>query len=705
MPWKVEVNFLFISSDKGNKRRAKATPSTSKLRISKTAYVAVARSIRSLMWRNPGGELECLQCGKTFAHEKSLSRHCRTHTEEDGSVECPTCGKLFTRDDHLRRHRKKIHGEDIPPARYESQTPSGQRREYDCSLCDVRLPKKALEEHVASVHPDVPMPWKCAHPGCDRAFGTFTELSRHRPNHYERKREKCEVCNQEFRSGYHLKRHQVSIHHVRNDKEVEDDVSSASEEDGTCEMENITDEQGNILITVKKGKNGRKCPECKKRFSTNEKIREHLILHGIGERFKCDLCGREFNHSRSKQRHMALHSEDNPYRCSMEGCDKFFTRKDHLLKHLLSVHGLENKEAAIAAFNSSTKKKSSVRAPVSKEVQCPHCDKIVKRERLRLHMVIHTGERRHICDLCGQKFGLRTTLLTHIQCVHQGVRRYTCTYCGQAFKRSNHLKDHEKLHTDADSKPWACDICGKAFRREKNLKSHMVCHIGSKDFMCEICGKAFNRIDNMRAHVKTVHQGLCIRKKKPSTRKSGPPRSPSELLLGNGEEMEETPPDGQLTLEGPAGSSVIVEVRKQPAAPPQQMVIGEIVSAPVKRGGRRGQGNMSRGGAMGARTGGRTKILTATAIPTHHQDLRAATGTTTMGISETGTLVSLAINPENPNEVMTVEGAELLGAGGTTTILQLAPGTTVGGGSSVLSSENFGNFTTYYLYQSPADMS
>ncbi|XP_020496510.1 zinc finger protein 239 [Labrus bergylta] len=112
------------------------------------------------------------------------------------------------------------------------------------------------------------------------------------------------------------------------------------------------------------------------------------------------------------------------------------------------------------------------------------------------HMKTH---KENYCSICGQFFIYRHKLITHT-CVHPyPSKNSSCELCGKVFANPSSLRLHYLVHTG--EKPYTCRYCGKGFSQKGNLNCHLRIHTGERPFWCVKCGKAFTQKVNLKYHM------------------------------------------------------------------------------------------------------------------------------------------------------------------------------------------------------------
>ncbi|CRK99783.1 CLUMA_CG013091, isoform A [Clunio marinus] len=165
-----------------------------------------------------------------------------------------------------------------------------------------------------------------------------------------------------------------------------------------------------------------------------------------------------------------------------------------------------------------------------KNSQCQVCGKLVK--GIQIHMLTHTGEKRHKCSYCSKSFTQSGQLKRHVnshlnirnyKCPEPGCertfvdpssvtkhlvvhnkedRKYQCSLCGARFNRLGALRYHEKTHRQ--ERNHSCDICEKTFLAKYDLTKHYRTHTGEKPYSCKYCDKKFSISKNAKVHLR-VH--------------------------------------------------------------------------------------------------------------------------------------------------------------------------------------------------------
>ncbi|XP_044036732.1 zinc finger protein OZF isoform X2 [Siniperca chuatsi] len=142
---------------------------------------------------------------------------------------------------------------------------------------------------------------------------------------------------------------------------------------------------------------------------------------------------------------------------------------------------------------------ATTRDPNKGKFTCQVCSRtFFHKGTLTHHMKSHKS---NFCNICKQHFPHRNKLNLHT-CVppvpSQRVSK-SCELCGKTFANPSALRIHYVVHTG--EKPYRCSLCGKGFTQKGNLKCHLRIHTGEKPFCCVKCGKTFTQKVNLNHHL------------------------------------------------------------------------------------------------------------------------------------------------------------------------------------------------------------
>lgn len=174
---------------------------------------------------------------------------------------------------------------------------------------------------------------------------------------------------------------------------------------------------------------------CQKSFLQIKYLRRHMQRHS--KTYPC-TCGKNFKSLSSKNDHNCPQNEKQ-FMCEL--CDKQFTVKTYLQRHLRNVHGT----------------KKTAEDPNVRPIVCEICAESFKSlKTLKSHKLSHS-EPKFQCNVCDKKFYKPYTYQNHLL-THE-VPQYSCSECKKKFKTKKAVAVHSRTHNKI--KEFVCNSCGK----------------------------------------------------------------------------------------------------------------------------------------------------------------------------------------------------------------------------------------------------
>ncbi len=406
---------------------------------------------------------------------------------------------------------------------------STQRNRFNCTICKASFLdncRQSFKRHNKLHEHGI----ECKE--CRKPFPDQKSLDLHVWSHStERRRYKCDRCNQTFLHTQTLNRH-TALH----DLGIECNI---------CKKP-FRDKKYLEAHKWKHSNERRKydCAICGASYLQGQGLKQHYKVHEHG--FECSICKRPFSMERSLKFHVKTHSRKVN---GNNGIDKSkVTRTAKSSSNILRMRGRKKKHT-LTKENNETNNKEPVetkgKMPKGKSMkrirhkkdgqiyQCPICSVSYKNtDCLNAHVrAAHTGENCHDCQICGKRYGrpseLKRHMITHyegpsLQCtmcdkklkheyslrkhmkLHTEIKKYECKICHRRFSRTAHLNIHMPTHTG--KKNFKCSECGKAFAAERGLELHKMLHTGEKPHKCAVCNTYFRQLAHLKTHMRGVHR-------------------------------------------------------------------------------------------------------------------------------------------------------------------------------------------------------
>lgn len=237
-----------------------------------------------------------------------------------------------------------------------------------------------------------------------------------------------------------------------------------------------------------------RCDICHEDFFSRTLLNQHIFKHKVEElgnsNFNCTYCQMVFESSDEVDAHrLEFHTRSEvPFAC--ESCDKSFSIKFDLMKHIQNIHKEKRK------------------------LNCKYCyKKCPDEETLEFHLLEHENERASTCPHCNKSFKGIKLLRHHITYYHSRngyaeankKRNLHCSICDKAFIYPNQVRNHEINIHGVGEAAFFCNVCQKGFAKQWDLQNHELMHSNNKPFKCSECFKDFRRATHLKSHIYNVH--------------------------------------------------------------------------------------------------------------------------------------------------------------------------------------------------------
>ncbi|GLD95538.1 hypothetical protein PINS_up004215 [Pythium insidiosum] len=310
---------------------------------------------------------------------------------------------------------------------------------------------------------------------------------------------------------------------------------------------------------------------CGRVYKRLDKLKRHVERwhqSQANETFACVECDAVFatrhereTHRRSTHTHDGRDTPVKPHACVVDGCGKAYTKREHLRRHVQTVHerlphekpfGCELCGVRFVHKHALTRHHANCHSDtLNRPYVCPVCLLAFKKKtQLQAHSYVHTGVLPFECEECGERFLKRYLLVRHER-VHNGSVKASQTQvflcdvsdCDELLlsveEKQQHLRDAHGIGADGAPEPkpepepepsprikqeqtqtqhasprrrqFACLVCERAFDRVNNLRAHLRTHFDTVDdrklHVCPIagCDKSYTRKSNLMTHYNAVH--------------------------------------------------------------------------------------------------------------------------------------------------------------------------------------------------------
>ncbi|XP_012547855.1 zinc finger protein pita isoform X2 [Bombyx mori] len=192
----------------------------------------------------------CEYCPQRYSSITKLTRHVRTHAGQR-SYPCKFCNKSFVKSHHYTRHLRAKHAS-------QSASRAEPEEQFRCEQCDDAFSTQDDLIYHSAIHATQNL--IC--PLCQEKFDDVDAVTAHIKSHVNGLEFMCDYCELIFTEREKLDNHVATVHDEeiisevgQDDSSIEMDAEDAEEEEDDDNPINLTEENGEMVVEIKKAEN------------------------------------------------------------------------------------------------------------------------------------------------------------------------------------------------------------------------------------------------------------------------------------------------------------------------------------------------------------------------------------------------------------------------------------------------------------------
>ena len=288
---------------------------------------------------------------------------------------------------------------------------------FSCTMCDKFFASKYdLTRHIDNTH--ITSQFHCSL--CKKQFSSKHHVQRHIDSvHKKLKPFSCTECKKSFAEKHNLDRHVILIHKkVKSGNRAETYTPSGKYTTASDKIIVEEKDKSDSPPTLK----AFACTLCGKSFSSAQHLERHIKFHTKDKCFSCTECDKMFYTNSCVARHInSVHKRLRPFTCLV--CEKSFGLKQDLDRHYRRVHknlmSLPKEEWPKEEWP----KEESTKTTREKSFSCVLCDKLFyTKQHVDRHIKsVHMKLKPFSCTFCDKSFAGKQDRDRHVIAIHKGA--------------------------------------------------------------------------------------------------------------------------------------------------------------------------------------------------------------------------------------------------------------------------------------------